>query len=79
MAGSPPPIPLLWYGFVPSLALISQLIFMGVTQGLYPLQPVKSPARPAGAFVNHEGIYLSFATSAHPSPLFRAGHPGRSS
>ena len=79
MAGSLPRIPLLWYGFVPNLALISQLIFMGVTQGLNPLKPVKSPARQGGAFVNQEGIYLSFATSAHPSPLFRAGHPGRSS
>ena len=79
MAGSLPPIPLLWYDVVPNLALISQLIFMGVTQGLYPLKPVKSPAPPGGAFVNQEGIYLGFATSTLPSPLFRAGHPGRSS
>ena len=40
---------------------------------------VKNPALPGGAFVNQEGIYLRFATSCHSSPLFRAGHPGRSS
>ena len=40
---------------------------------------VKNPALPGGAFVNQEGIYLRFATSCHFSPLFRAGHPGRSS
>ena len=40
---------------------------------------VKNPALLGGAFVNQEGIYLRFATSCHSSPLFRAGHPGRSS
>ena len=40
---------------------------------------VKNPALPGGAFVNQEGIFLRFATGCHSSPLFRAGHPGRSS
>ena len=39
---------------------------------------VKNPALPGGAFVNQEGICLRFATSCHSSPLFRAGHSGRS-
>ena len=40
---------------------------------------VKNPALPGGAFVNQEGICLRFAMGCHSSPLFRAGHPGRSS
>ena len=40
---------------------------------------VKNPALPGGAFVNQEGMCLRFATGCHSSPLFRAGHPGRSS
>jgi hemerythrin superfamily protein len=39
---------------------------------------VKNPAFPGGAFVNQEGMCLRFATGCHSSPLFRAGHPGRS-
>jgi hypothetical protein len=39
----------------------------------------KEPRPPGGAFVNQEGSYLRFATGCHSSPLFRAGHSGRSS
>ena len=42
-------------------------------------EKVKNPALPGGAFVNQEGICLRFAMGCHSSPLFRAGHPGRSS
>ena len=46
MAGSPPPIPLLWYGFIPNLALISRSIFMEVThKGFTFLSKKPRPAR----------------------------------
>jgi hypothetical protein len=42
-------------------------------------EQVNNPALPGGAFVNQVGSFLRFATGCHSSPLFRAGHPGRSS
>ena len=49
---------------------------IGEWQGKDP--EVKNPALPGGAFVNQEGMCLRFATGCHSSPLFRAGHLGRS-
>ena len=50
-----------------------------IGSGKQALDAVKNPALPGGAFVNQEGICLRFAMGCHSSPLFRAGHPGRSS
>jgi hypothetical protein len=76
-----PPAGVTLAGLNAQLAPTSKLPQLKLTGWLKPVfgVTVKNPALPGGAFVNQKGIGLRFAMGCHSSPLFRAGHPGRSS